>query len=625
MAAQQGEAPGGPGSLTRLPANVSHVPELLQYLLQAAPRSGDPLLTPSCAVKLPARNCAPSVSLSVRPVQLPLRYSAPAVHSSPWPTAGSADGAQGQHGSPPHNGPAGAGAAAGLLTYQQQEQPPVAMLTLQQRQQSSSECSTQQQPAQEHAQAGGPGKAAQCSMTSLSCALQTPTCCLNSVSLPLAPAEPAGLASNLAELEAGDATLATQDAFACINAMFGSNFDTVPTGCHRDAGSPGITSPASQPVPLSAMGTGLSAALSPDQDHSRPEAGASAALVPAEECRRPEEGAAAAQQAKRQREQPADLTLSTQAAYEALNSMFQSDLPHEAGRRQQRAAAKKLAMQQAVAGAQRQRSRFGLGSRAAPRQAARSSFAQDLSQQLAAKAPPKALQALVSAERQAAQVEVHEDTDLLMQGQQPCPPAAPAASQAEDALGMYEDTQFLPEPCKDAEPAAEDAGDLGIYEDTQFMPRPQYEQSVPQAAGLARGLGGHRLAHAALPAAGPSCRGAPPAGAAGGLDLYEDTRFLEQPQAAPAAARPASPAADGFGIYEDTQFLAQLTSRQQQPLAGCRSDGCPDAAGCRSDTCAAEHQPGQAGAAGDAQPEADEDLYQRDSENVDPSSGLVCR
>ncbi len=408
-------------------------------------------------------------------------------------------------------------------------------------------------------------------LASIGRTLQILTCCLNSVPLSLKPAEPAGLGSSLAELEAGDATLATQDAFACINAMFGGNFDGVPTGCHHDAGSPGRTSPDSRPVLLPAMGAELAAAQSPDQERRRPEAGgspslspdlerrqqeagASAALVPDQELRRrPEEGAAAAQQADRDQQQPADLTLSTQAAYEALNSMFQSDLPHEAGRRQ-RAAAKKLAMQQAVAGAQRQRSRFGLGSRAAPRQAARSSFAQDLSQQLAGKAPPKALQALMPAERQAAQVEEHEDTDLLMQGQQQCPPGVPAASQGEDALDMYEDTQFLPEPCKDAEPAAEDAGGLGIYEDTQFVPRPQHEQSVQQAAGLAQGLGGHRLAHAALPWAGSSCQKAP---AAGGLDLYEDTGFLEQPQAATAAARPASPAANGFGIYEDTQFLAQ--------------------------------------------------------------------
>ena len=414
--------------------------------------------------------------------------------------------------------------------------------------------------------------------------------------------------------------------------MFGSSLGGVPTGCPPEAGSPGSTSP----VP--ARGAGLAAALPPDQDRRPPEAGVSLALSPARECRQqeagvsaplssekdfrpPEEGAAAAREAKQQQEQPADLTLSTQAAYEALNSMFQSDLPHEAGRRQ-RAAAKKLAMQQAVAGAQRQRSRFGLGSRAAPRQAARSSFAQDLSQQLAGKAPPKILQALVPAGRQAAQVEVHEDTDLLMQGQQQCPPAAPAASQGEDALGMYKDTQFLQKPCKDAESAAEDAGGLGIYEDTQFMPRPQHEPSVQQAAGLARGLGGHRHAHAALPAAGSSCERAPQAGAAGGLDLYEDTRFLEQPQGAAAVARRASPAANGFGIYEDTQFLAQPASRQQQALAGCRSDSCADAAGCKA---ADEHQPDQAGAACDAQPEADEDLYQRDSENVDPSSGLPRR
>ena len=337
-----------------------------------------------------------------------------------------------------------------------------------------------------------------------------------------------------------------------------------------------------------------------------------------QECRRPEGCAAAAQQAKQQQEQPADLTLSTQAAYEALNSMFQSDLPHEAGRRQ-RAAAKKLAMQQAVAGAQRQRSRFGLGSRAVTRQAARSSFAQDLSQQLAGKAPAKVLQALVSAETQSAQLELHEDTDLLMQGQQQCPPSAPAASQAEDALGMYEDTQFLLEPCKDAEPAAEDAGGLGIYEDTQFMPRPQHEQPVQQAAGLARGLGGHRVAHAALPAAGSGCQNPPQAGAAGSLDLYEDTRFLEQPRAAAAAARPELPAANGFGMYEDTQFLAQPASGQRHAPAGGRSDGCPDAAGCRS---ADKHQPGQAGT---ACAEADGDLYQKDSENVDPSSGLACR
>ena len=475
-------------------------------------------------------------------------------------------------------------------------------------------------------------------LASLRCKLQIPSCCLTLVSLSHAPAEPAGLGSSLAELEAGDATLATQDAFACINAMFGGIFDGVPTGCHPDAVSPGSTSPVSRPTLLPAMVAGLSAALSPDQRRRRPEAGvspspspdrefrqqeagASAALLPNQECRRPEEGAAEAQQAKRQQEQPADLTLSTQAAYEALNSMFQSDLPHEAGGRQ-RAAAKKLAMQQAVAGAQRQRSRFGLGSRAAPRQAARSSFAQDLSQQLAGKAPPKALQALLPVEGQAAQVEVHEDTDLLMQGQQQCPPAARAASQAEDALGMYEDTQFLPESCKDAEAAAEGAGGLGIYEDTQFMPRPQHEQSVHQAAGLARGLGGHRPAHAALPAAGSGCQNPPQAVAAGGLELYEDTRFLEQLQGAAAAARPASPAADGSGIYEDTQFLAQPASRQPHALAGCRSDTCPDAAGCKG---ADEHQPGQAGTACGARPEADEDPYQRDSENVDPSSGLACR
>lgn len=473
-------------------------------------------------------------------------------------------------------------------------------------------------------------------LASIGRTLQILTCCLNSVPLSLKPAEPAGLGSSLAELEAGDATLATQDAFACINAMFGGNFDGVPTGCHHDAGSPGRTSPDSRPVLLPAMGAELAAAQSPDQERRRPEAGgspslspdlerrqqeagASAALVPDQELRRrPEEGAAAAQQADRDQQQPADLTLSTQAAYEALNSMFQSDLPHEAGRRQ-RAAAKKLAMQQAVAGAQRQRSRFGLGSRAAPRQAARSSFAQDLSQQLAGKAPPKALQALMPAERQAAQVEEHEDTDLLMQGQQQCPPGVPAASQGEDALDMYEDTQFLPEPCKDAEPAAEDAGGLGIYEDTQFVPRPQHEQSVQQAAGLAQGLGGHRLAHAALPWAGSSCQRAP---AAGGLDLYEDTGFLEQPQAATAAARPASPAANGFGIYEDTQFLAQPPSRQHHALAGCRSDSRADAAGCKA---ADEQQPGRAGLACRAQPEADEGLYQEDSENMDPFSGLARR
>ena len=180
MVAEQGEAPGGPGLLTfivqltswrasavrqhaQLPADIAHVSDPLQCPLQAAPESGDPLLTPACAVKLPVRNCAPSVSLSVRPVQLPLRDSAPAVHSSPWPAAGNADGAQGQCDSLPHCGPADAGAAADHLVHQQQGQPPVAMQTSQQRQQDSSGCTPQQQPAQEHGQADGPGGAVQCS------------------------------------------------------------------------------------------------------------------------------------------------------------------------------------------------------------------------------------------------------------------------------------------------------------------------------------------------------------------------------------------------------------------------------------------------------------------------------
>ncbi|PRW05791.1 mitotic checkpoint serine threonine- kinase BUB1 [Chlorella sorokiniana] len=148
-------------------------------------------------------------------------------------------------------------------------------------------------------------------------------------------------------------------------------------------------------------------------------------------------------------------------------------------------------------------------------------------------------------------------------------PAAPAAAPAASPGGfcIHEDTQYVSVPL---EPAADSPAGSGggfcIREDTQFITVPaggadedEDEEAAPMAGAAADG-------HAA--AAGP-------ARSPGGFCIREDTQFItvavdpeeeldekQQLQDEPAAAQPAAapaaapaPAFGGFSIREDTQFI----------------------------------------------------------------------
>lgn len=122
--------------------------------------------------------------------------------------------------------------------------------------------------------------------------------------------------------------------------------------------------------------------------------------------------------------------------------------------------------------------------------------------------------------------QIFEDTQCLQD--KTGPPATAAPQDA--ALGVYEDTQFVNKEAKIADASGTSSADFGIYEDTQFIHKADEADAKPQFAG------DHSK---------------------GGFAVHEDTQLVHKP------ARGVAASSDGLGIYEDTQFVGVTDGSKQ--------------------------------------------------------------
>lgn len=143
-------------------------------------------------------------------------------------------------------------------------------------------------------------------------------------------------------------------------------------------------------------------------------------------------------------------------------------------------------------------------------------------------ARPQQLAASPTGNQPAGDFNVYEDTQC-MQGRSGLQ-AIPDASQ-DAALGIYEDTQFINKGAVAAAAPVTSPAGFGIYEDTQFI---------------------HKADCTSVTRQNPDEQNLD------GLGMYEDTQFVQKPSRSMAAAT-SSPGS--LGLYEDTQLVDSTAGR----------------------------------------------------------------
>lgn len=154
---------------------------------------------------------------------------------------------------------------------------------------------------------------------------------------------------------------------------------------------------------------------------------------------------------------------------------------------------------------------------------------------------------------------VYEDTKFF--GDQAGPPQlarSPAANQAAGDFQIYEDTQCIQGKSRlQANTDASQDAALSLYEDTQFV-----NKGVKVAAALVTSPAGFGVYEDTEFIRKPDCTDAKchhPDEDLGGLGMHEDTQFVHKPSRSVAAVT-SSPG--DLGIYEDTQLVASSDARR---------------------------------------------------------------
>lgn len=144
-------------------------------------------------------------------------------------------------------------------------------------------------------------------------------------------------------------------------------------------------------------------------------------------------------------------------------------------------------------------------------------------------AGPPQLATSPAAVQAAGDFQIYEDTQCI---QDKSRLQATTDANQDAALSMYEDTQFVNKDAKVAAALVTSPAGFGVYEDTQFIQKADYTDA--------------KCHH-------------PDEEEHGGLGMYEDTQFVHKPSRSVAAVT-SSPG--DLGIYEDTQLVATTDGRR---------------------------------------------------------------
>lgn len=155
---------------------------------------------------------------------------------------------------------------------------------------------------------------------------------------------------------------------------------------------------------------------------------------------------------------------------------------------------------------------------------------------------------------------VYEDTKLL--GDQARPQqlaASPAVNQAEGGFSIYEDIQCVQgRSGLQAIPDASQDAALGVYEDTQFITKGAVSAAAPVTSPAGFGIYEDTQFIHKADCTSASCQH-PDQQNLHGLSMYEDTQFVHKPSRSTAAATSST---GGLGIYEDTQLVDSTAGRR---------------------------------------------------------------
>jgi hypothetical protein len=262
------------------------------------------------------------------------------------------------------------------------------------------------------------------------------------------------------------------------------------------------------------------------------------------------------------------VTLSTRAAFDELNAMFRSDLPHEQGRanhtgrlgavRPPLAGRRSMAPTNYLSGMGNTLTLGNLGRNPLAARAHQETSGMGETGGLGVYEDTELLNRPQGGGAAAGNFAVYEDTQLLDGTRQTEAQASGVATLPGDCgLAVYEDTQFLDGTRSLGAGTDVGGGGFEVYEDTQFVTRPIISDSPLRAEGglqvyedtqfvnaVAASVEGHGLGNDAA------------------FELYQDTQFLDLP-----TGGGCSPMNGGLQIYEDTQFVNAIAATVEDPQA----------------------------------------------------------